>query len=542
MLETSSLRWFERLVTNLPHRRAYIFSFVLGFTVRLIPELLSYPNPIGFDTLYYAARVKSGVVWSGWTSVFSMWLFEGIIIAVNRILQLDPFLPLKLAALLLYGLNVSGIYNFSRKALNWGTKTALIAAFFFAFQLASLRLSWDLQRNMLGSAVLLFALPLLKSVETKRSFVMLLALSLVLVISHTLVSIMLFAVILGRVVDQWLKNEKIKSLMLLLAVLPSFTVLFVSLFVFPPVPYVVENVLVSEIVAQQSPKGLSFLVNYMGVPAAFHTYSTYLDLASHVLSVFSILHFWWLPLVLVGLFRDQILDCWTLVLLVGSFNVLITPFFAVDWWNRWMLMLVYPFTFYAINGAEKVFKFGSRSGIPICRWLSWIKITRRTVIGVFFLTISLGSIFMTVPPFFDRFGVFCIPTTISYIPSTMLYNSVPLRDVQPTIEAFEWLNKRMNDSSSVIVHDAFLWWANLYLDDGKVMIYFNKDINKALNTALEHGFSLVYLVWWNENYFSWQDETVGWYGVTLPTYFTTAFRDDRITVYRYSTSFVGGST
>jgi len=38
-------------------------SFLLGFIIRLAPELLSYPNLIGFDTIYYAARINEGIIW-----------------------------------------------------------------------------------------------------------------------------------------------------------------------------------------------------------------------------------------------------------------------------------------------------------------------------------------------------------------------------------------------------------------------------------------------------------------------------------------------
>lgn len=36
------------------HRTAFFLLFMLGFVVRLIPEVLSYPYPIGFDTVFYA--------------------------------------------------------------------------------------------------------------------------------------------------------------------------------------------------------------------------------------------------------------------------------------------------------------------------------------------------------------------------------------------------------------------------------------------------------------------------------------------------------
>lgn len=530
------LHWLERFATSLSDKRAFVLSFALGFVIRLIPEVLSFPNAIGFDTVYYAARIKSGVVWSSWTSIFSMWLLEGVLTTVNGIVQMNPFLLLKIAVPLLYGLNVCGIYYFSTRGLNWTMKTALMASFFFSIQLASLRISWDLHRNLLGCAVLLFMLPSISRADSKKSFAVLLTMSLLLVISHTLVSAVLFAVVLGMFIGNWLKRKRLQSLKLFVAVLPAFAVLLLGLLVFPPMPYTLENVIVSEDTVRQNPGGLFFLANYLGVMDTVQKYPTYLDLALHVVSLFSVLYLWWLPLVLVGFFKNRILNCWTLMLLFGSFNALITPFCALDLWNRWMFMLVYPFTFYAINGVEKLYRSGTKNVASGLRLSDRIKVTRKTIVGIFSLTVVFGSIFLTIPPFCDRLGLFSIPTTTSYLPSTMLYNSVPLRDVQPAIEAFEWLNRHMNDSSSVLIHYAFFSWANFYLDKKHTVVYFVKDVEKASGIAQERGFSPVYLVWWNEDYLTWQNQSIGWYGVAVPLkHFKYTFSSDRISVLRYST-------
>ena len=48
----------------------FLFCFFLGFFVRLVPEVLSYPYPVGFDTVYYAFRLKEGVIWFHWSKFF----------------------------------------------------------------------------------------------------------------------------------------------------------------------------------------------------------------------------------------------------------------------------------------------------------------------------------------------------------------------------------------------------------------------------------------------------------------------------------------
>jgi hypothetical protein len=517
-------------------RKGIFLSFILGFAIRLVPEILSYPYPIGFDTVYYAARIESGVVWISSASVFSMWLYEGILVSVERIVQIDPFLLLKLVAPLLFGLNVCGIYFFSRKALNWKIKTAFIAAFFFAFQLASLRLSWDLHRNLLGSAILLFALPLTTGVRKNRNYGILLGLSILLVLSHALVFVMFLAVVLAMSLRDWLRRDKLRSLRLLAVASPSVVMLLLGFFVFRPAGYFPENVLESGDIIHQSPAGFPFLVDYVSVSDSAQHYPSYLDLVLHVFSLFCVLYLWWLPLVIVGFFRSETLDACTMLLFFGSFDALITPFFAVDFWNRWMFMLVFPFTFYATRGVEKLLLSGGESVVSDFSYVNRIKINRRRVVAIFSVAVVFGAAFLTVPPFFDRFGVFSIPTTTPYLPSTALYNSIPLRDVRSTIEAFEWLDENMNANSSVLVHHAFLWWSDLYLDKNHTAIHFVRDVESASEAAFKQGYNRMYMIWWNEPLLEWRDEDIGWYGINVPNYFVSVFSSDRISIYQHQVS------
>jgi hypothetical protein len=533
MLNIINLHQIQIFMANLSPRRGFLLSFALGFVIRLIPELLSFPYPIGFDMIYYAAMIKRGVIWQGWMSVFSMWLFNAVVIPIHQITRLDPFILLKLVMPLLYAFNVCGVYNFARKALGWTVNKSLLVSLFFAFQLASLRLSWDLYRNMLGLAILLFSLPLIRRFKTKRDIVLFALLSMLIVFAHLLVTIVLLAVIFGVVVCDLTRGERMRVIRVLSAVFPALVVFVSSVFLVPLRLDLPANA-INAYEEPSRPGGLFFLVNYLGVSGPVHNYSGYFDLILKVFSLFGVLYLWWLPIVFVGFFRDRILDGWALVLLAGSFNALLTPFCALDFWHRWMFMLVYPFTFYAVNGVVKVFSLEHKKNDALSfGWLRWLKVSRRGVLLMCILNAVLGLVFMVVPPFFDKFGVFSVPTTVSYFPSTMLYGAVPLRDVESTVRALMWLNDNMDDDSSVLVHFAFLRWADFYLDEEHVMVYFVNDIEGALGVALGRGFNSVYFVWWNEDYFTWGDRRVGWYGFVVPEGFVPVFSVGRISVFEY---------
>ena len=104
---------------NLSYNKGFILAFTVGFIVRLIPELLSFPYPIGWDTIYYAARINDGVVWNHWSDIFSTWLIYGILVSLGNLTRLEPFMLLKVVAPLLYGGSAAGIYFVAWKKLGW---------------------------------------------------------------------------------------------------------------------------------------------------------------------------------------------------------------------------------------------------------------------------------------------------------------------------------------------------------------------------------------------------------------------------------------
>jgi hypothetical protein len=110
--------------------------FLFGFLVRLVPELVAYSSPIGYDTVYYAVVMKEGVVWASWGSFFtSAWLLYGLTVPLYAVTGADPFLLLKVVAPALYGLSVAGVYWFGRVLLRWDVKMCLLAAGVFAYPL-----------------------------------------------------------------------------------------------------------------------------------------------------------------------------------------------------------------------------------------------------------------------------------------------------------------------------------------------------------------------------------------------------------------------
>jgi len=189
-------------------------------------------------------------------------------------------------------------------------------------------------------------------------------------------------------------------------------------------------------------------------------------------------------------------------------------------WHRWMFMLAFPFSFYAVRGLTRLYgRF--IEGKTRFSWLSNRKASTMIV-----LTFVLGVGYLITPVLMTYVGDdISVPSktwTYSYFSTTP---TVPYKDVEGVTLAMDWLNSNLYGTSGVVLQYAFLEWGELGLDDSHEIVHFVSDVDLAVNTALEEGFESVFFVWWNE--------PIGWYGVSLPDYFVGLEDFGRISVYSY---------
>jgi hypothetical protein len=516
---------------NLTDRKALLACLSIGFLVRLIPELLAFPLPIGFDTIHYAVAMDKGVILAHWSDFFtSSWLLYAFIVPLYNLSQADPFLLLKIVAPLLFGLNVAGVYWFSRKTLSWNLHLGVLNGFFFALQLASLRISWDLLRNTLGLGILLFALSYVKEVSSKHGFVLFALLSLLSVFAHEYAAVTLLVVVFGLLFWRLVKRQlDFGSIRLVLAVLPALIVFLVGMGLrFFPVSYAAEtNVIRADDGVRAEVGGFPFLVDYLHIQSTVDSYASYFNLALSVGLLFVVLFLPYLLLVVKGFFRNGVLNLWTGLLLVGAFGCLLSPFAALQYWHRWMFMLAYPFTFYAVNGFGRLLsKF--REKTP--RFLSWF--SNKKAATMVLLTFLLGIGYLATPLLMVYANA-----SVPVVSGTYLYFStspaVPYEDVTSVFEAMNWLNDNLDAASCVVLQHAFLRWGELYLDESHVIVHFTNNVDSAVSTAFNNGFNHVFLVWWNE--------PIGWYGLSVPESFVRVQDFGRISVYAYEGVSIVGS-
>jgi len=497
-------------------------SFAFACTLRAIPELLASPNPIGYDTIAYALQIQQFEHWIAcWPRLFLASPLLHFILAPFAKLW-NIFDLLAVASCILYGLLSASFFYFARHQLKWSTRHSLLASIILTLQFTTLRISWDLLRNELGLILLLVTLPWLEKTGSRKGIIIASILSTLVVLTHQIASSALIFIVVAIALFELIRRNRRRAFGLLLSITSAAALLFVTLSIFygvVPVP-----------ICNPSMKdGL----NILGIPPQVVGYGIFLDytkvynwshleILNEVLSLFQFYYLPILPLALIGLHREKLTALFTIFLLATSFNILITPSFALALWQRWMLTLSIPFSIYATKGVIRLLQIAK---------LKILKAAIVFIILLLFASLSYG--FMANPPekphpYFDLYHK--RETLLQYFPSSMQMNTVPLQDTQDMIRILDHLNEVMGENSCLLVHDAFYNWAMMRLEGNKTLIYygagFKARLLDGLKLAEEKGFKAIYWIWWEPG--------LDWYGQEVPAEFQPYLKSGRITAYVYA--------
>jgi len=203
---------------------------------------------------------------------------------------------------------------------------------------------------------------------------------------------------------------------------------------------------------------------------------------------------------------------------------------TVLWW-RWAIFLVYPLLLYSAHGFSKVMGHRARRRVTTLA-------LRTSFTALLMVTTVLSGYYLASPPeqahrYFGEWNHYLV-----YIQSSMLQNSLPLKDTRYAVEAIGWLNANMNDTSVLVAHEAFYNWAALYLNHGGGIAFVGEknlsrpqreDTAEALVAAARQAQArgrAAYTIWWVSG--------KGWYNMpSLPQGFEEIRSFGDIAVYAY---------
>lgn len=410
-----------------------IVACLVPFVIRLIPEIIS-PYPIGFDTIAYyipimlsrlALRATLGDYLGGTILLY-------LPLTLAYLLLGNALLTMKIAPAFLLGfLGMSG-YLVGKDFLKWNKQRASLLSILLCSYFVTLRISWDLERNVLGLAFALLTLAMIEKSKTRVRSVMLPTLAALAVMTHESA-----AVLIVLIASAFLSSKKrYGDPRNYWPFVPAALLLTLQLLLR-------HDKLLAQIQTQQANTGL-------------------LEAFSYNLG-FLIFAFWLvLPLALVGL-RHEVkrpFAIWIIVcLFFGLFPNIGFPTGAA---YRWTLILVVPIIVLFVQGVETA--LGSTKQI----WPR--RLGRVVVLGFLLLSIGFSSGYLGLNSITRNYFA-SAPQYSPLMPSTMVEGTVPIPDVSSIITIALWANRTLPSSSILILPYQLYGWYLTTLSGNQGLIF-----------------------------------------------------------------------
>ena len=486
---TSFQSWFMQFFNQ--EKTVYVFIFLIAFLLRLIPEIIVPSYPVGYETItYYApAMINSEVV-----SVFPLSIFEHlafietqkplldtvragplffiIMWSLSDLTGANSFLLLKIVAPILYGFLGISFFVFVRRVIKFDLKVSLFSVLLLIFQIATLRESWDRHRDILSLFFLFTTLTVLAMKDSKQKWATTIFLSVFTVLSRDYVGFLLLITVVGYTL--YLKEDKIKNLLLFAPAIVFLLAIF------------------NEVYLEW---------NYFSNSSPF-LLSNYWWAVQDSLIIFLTCYLIVFPLVLFGIRKNHFLTPMVICILLGSFSFIIFPWLAIPGYQRWLMLLVFPFSIYASWG---IFR------------LNLGKHKKKILLGTLMTFMILGSAYSL-----GQIS-YVVMAPNSYVPINMVKTSIEWNHIKDVQNSITWFQENIHSSSILLTEERFYGWVLLSLkdqDENVSLIAYgaNAPLSPVLNDVLISTSKQVYLMWYTD---------------FPPLDFQYIYSHGAITVYRY---------
>jgi hypothetical protein len=408
--------------------------------VRLLPEIVAYPYPIGYDVINYYLPVLSNFE-NHWKIVSNQYPFYVLILyLIINVTKLNPQFIISSSAVVLYILFSISVYQLSRLLFKFNGPRSLFLTLFVIFQLSLMRTSWDLHKDMLSLTAMFFAISLVFTNRrlTKRLFVLGLFFCIVSVLTDRMIGLLLVGTL---IIYASLVRRRIE---LTLAIVTS--------------AFFLVSLLQSTQQIEQS---------ILGYPE-IASLDRYLPVNLFILSLVTTGII--LPFGIFGFLRSQniILKIPVLISLIGSLSWLLHPvgfLFLPDRWIFIFSVLISIFAGYGIN----IFI----SNVSLCEprrqtFYLFILLVPFAILGVLFATTS-GDAPISIPAaFHDYVGQFG--------PTTMQSNSISIQESKSIMSAIGWINSNTPGDSNLVIDKHWRGWTELELKNRSFLFY--EDLDK----------------------------------------------------------------
>ena len=434
---------------------SYLIVFSVAVILRLVPEILAFPYPIGYDVINYYFPILKNFD-DHWTSVSNQFpLYIVLLHAITSIFHIDPRIVITASAVLIFGSFSLVIHSIARNIFHLSNYQSIFLSLFVIFQVSVLRTSWDLHKDMLALTITLYCLSYLDSISnvSKRIMLTILPLSIVSVLSDRMIGFLLISV---YILYSLVKRER------MIAILVTITSIIFAIGLFNSIDIMTNNIMLGG--AEND--------------ALQQSYNS-LNLGILFLVMCGIL----LPTGVIGFMKSKniILKIPLIISLIGSFTWIIYPNTSALLPDRWIIIFS---IFLSIFSGYGIVTLIESKRIAI----SHKKLNNYLVILIPFL--FLGSVFATSPngSYLNFYGLFH-EYVHYYDPMTMQYNSISIPESESLVSLIDWINNNTPSGSIIVGSKHLRGWMELELENRSFL--FSNDITDILHSNKYRDFYLL---------------------------------------------------
>jgi hypothetical protein len=483
--------------------RKYKFAFaafLIPLGIRAMPEILVGPYPVGWDTI--AFYVPNTLDWAAGKAgiaeiVGTAPLMYMISVPIYLLSRVNPVWIFKIMGPVLYGSMILALFRFLRVGLKWPERQALGGVLLTSLYFVTLRVSWDMYRNMLGLTFILLSLPLIAGdLKGLRKQASLSALIVLAVASDPLTGVIALVLVGTKALISLTNRERDNFTGMVKIALPGTALFLATVYA----GLVMTGVgLVSEQAPVPNLGGVDLNLGFL--------FYAYLAL---------------IPLVFIGLRKvpNAELRIWS-IFCIAIVSTSLMPFFGpVVQSYRWSLLLDIPFCIFAAAGIYKLVEF------PLPR-IEFSKTLHRLILpGISTALIVSAALYITIPA---QQAAVIYTAYPEQFPTSMVQDTIPMSDLGNLRALLDSAAARIGPSTALITHQAIYGWARAYLPslNDRIINYKYNSPLMGVDLARSEGYSSILMIWWVNG--------TGWHNQPyVPSGFETLLANGSLALYTYS--------
>ncbi len=410
----------------------YLIVFSVAIVLRLVPEILAFPYPVGYDVInYYLPVIKNFEQY--WPTISNQFPFYvSLLYGISEVFRAEPQLVISSSIVLVFGLFSIAIFSIGRNLLRLDNFQSIFLSIFVIFQLGVLRTSWDLHKDMFALSLTFFSLLFISKIPklSKNLIAVTAALNIVTVLADRMIGLLLSVTLIGSFILT--RDRGLAMIAVIVIVIYALSL-------------------------QANHDNIEYNLKMVGPNNSTNEIYN----PTNLIILFLVMNAILLPSGIVGFIKSKLIifKIPLLISVIGSFTWIIFPNTSAFLPDRWIV--IFSIFLSLFSG------YGFISLIENRRILiSTRKLNNYLIVLLPF--IFLGSAFAVSPnnSYFNIYGVFH-QFIGPYGPLTMQYNSISVPESRSLLSVIDWINNDTNTpEGSVIMGSKHLrGWMELELKE-----------------------------------------------------------------------------